>query len=130
MNLPIRNTQSPDKLTPDQPTLPYDAASSESPNYLKNLTPEQSQKVKEILNHPTGGYEEKKSSNGWAIFWLIALTPVGWYFVVRKTTWPSWVKVVVVIVTLLLFIGLAIETELIANQIVGTIGNIDTSLLQ
>lgn len=94
------------------------------------LTPEQTARIQEILAHPTGVSVNppQKSSIGWTIFWLIAFTPVGWYFVVKKTTWPVWVKLLVIFLTLAAFVGLAIETELIAFQVTSALGGIESNL--
>jgi hypothetical protein len=80
---------------------------------LAEVTPEQ------ILSiTPQEPPAPKKLSVGWTIFWLIVATPVGWYLVVKKTDWPSWIKLVVIIFSAVVFLALAIETELVANQIV------------
>jgi hypothetical protein len=95
-----------------------------------NLSPEQNARIKEILDHPSEA-NQKKSSVGWTIFWLIAFTPIGWYFVVKKTTWPVWVKVLVVTATSAILIGLAAETEFIVFQVSSALGGSGiNSLLQ
>ena len=115
------------KLPTQDSGFPTDT--SVTPQQLAHLTPEQQSRIKEILAHPTGTVIQKKSSTGWTIFWLIALTPVGWYFVAKRTTWPLWVKVTVILVTVAAFIALSIETELIAQQVVSTFSSVDSSLL-
>ena len=77
----------------------------------------------EILNLNSNSFpqEVKKTSLGWIIFWLVVFTPIGLYYVWRKTGWPVWVKVVVRILTSAIFVGLLIESELIATQITGNI---------
>lgn len=69
--------------------------------------------------------EDRKTSIGWTVFWLVAFTPLGWYFVWQKTAWRPWVKLAVILLTAALFLGLLIESELIANQIAtGLIGQL------
>lgn len=63
-------------------------------------------------------------SSGWAIFWLVAFTPFGWYLVWKKTTWTRSVKIIVILITALLVLGLIVETELISSQIAGQLTNL------
>jgi hypothetical protein len=96
-----------DIIGPDrsaQPDMP-DPTPSEIPNITPNSSPQ----------------EIKKLSVGWTIFWLISFTPVGWYYVWKKTDWSVRTKAVVIILTGLIFVGLLIESELIVTQIVGNI---------
>ena len=109
---------------------PQTTNSSTLPSGQPSLTPEQTARIQEILAHPTGDATNppKKSSTGWAIFWLIAFTPVGWYYVVKKTSWPAWLKITVILVSITAFVGLAIETELVAYQVTSALGGVDSNL--
>ncbi len=71
----------------------------------------------EILSIEPDQPKPQGMSVGWVIFWLIGLTPLGWYFVWKKTTWSTRTKLIVTVVTVLLFIGLLIESELITTQL-------------
>jgi len=84
---------------------------AEQPSYEKLLEEHQAAEAKKV-----------GTSVGWMIFWLVAFTPVGWYYVVRKTSWPNWVKLTVIAVTAFIFIALLWETQSIANQVAGSAG--------
>lgn len=95
---------------------------------LAHLNPKDAARIKEILAHPTAN-SQKKSSTGWTIFWLIIFTPIGWYFIWKKTAWPTWAKIVVTVITIAAVIGLIIESELIALQVTSTLGGSELNSL-
>lgn len=74
-----------------------------------------------ILSINSESSETDKSQTGWTIFWLVVFTPLGWYFVWRKATWPTWVKVSVIISTVVVLSALLLEAELIASQIAASL---------
>jgi hypothetical protein len=84
-----------------------------------NPTPDQILQITPLPKE-SNSLEPKSSSAGWAIFWLILFTPWGWYLVWKRTTWSVGVKLAVILVTAVIFIGLLIETQLISSQIAGS----------
>lgn len=66
---------------------------------------------------------KKQTSLGWILFWLVGFTPVGCFFVWTKTTWSTPVKLVVIVVSLGLFLGLLLESELLSTQLLGSFGS-------
>lgn len=62
------------------------------------------------------------TSLGLIIFWLVGFTPVGCFFVWTRSGWPAWVKLLVIIISMGLFLGLLLESELISNQLLGGLG--------
>ena len=60
---------------------------------------------------------QKKTSVGWIIIWLLGFTPWGCYLIFRRTSWPLTVKMIVSTVSMIVFIILCVESELIGTQI-------------
>ncbi len=89
---------------------------------MSEVTPEQILAAPSIL--PDQPVTSSRGSSGWAIFWLVAFTPFGWYLVWKKTTWPGSIKIFVILITALLVLGLLVETELISSQIAGQLTNL------
>lgn len=85
-------------------------------------TPAEILSIKPDPTPPLVSTESKQTSIGWIVFWLVGFTPIGCYMVWQKTSWPVRVKLIVITISLTIFVGLLIESELVTTQIAGSLG--------
>src|ERR1700730_1164015 len=116
--------------SPAKAADPSQTPDSSQPPLNRSLTQDQITQIQKVLATPNDLADKpnKPPSSFWTIFWTYSLPPLGW-FMMRRISWPLWVKSLLVVSSIALYVWAAIETEVIASQITSQLSSIDSGLL-